>query len=1013
MSKGYTRAVAILLIPFLIADPATASALSHSPISAVHDISSSQTKFQDQALAIPALSALSSLLTKIHRSWVEMLTVQSSAAPISICYWLIKARHPEISEEDAIKSGRKGLRWEIPSLILLSISIVYFPTLIILLAGFYARHLRLQYMASHRPQAPPFSIWGAGIQLIFFSCYLLPTLFHSLAAPLSPMLSLYAAFFHWQHDQAMFSRILMEADLQEAVITIKNLEKTISEWKEKAARDPLTGLYNRRMFDERLRESIKRAEEGQSFSLYILDIDNFKMINDQFGHPIGDLVLLYTTGRLLNTDLPIVVGRSDHTAGESGRRTSSNSVAARWGGEEFVRLLDGADQEEAIDVANQERELLMCPIREIIGAEAFEALKKVNPEIENLIVTASYGIATYRPGDDAEKLLKRADDNLLKAKQTGKNNVVADPAESQGAQPKKVELPPEDKLNIAAEGPVAPWHELAARAKNEFERNGQISELPQDEKAKVVELLRRYGHDMLAERLRRTKVNLYGTKETEFLVEHIDDKGKHWHLTTEGDLENEEINMAMGEKIRLINRGKNKGDEYRCFGGRLAHELIEFETWEERMHQLGLTFNTLPDWCLKNKDVKEKYEKVTHGLGLRIEREFSKDLDIQPDYAVSDPTYVVISNGLENLPPSPDRSHLVAFAEAIMRNGRRSIRNLYEAWEVTDSVLFGNRENEGLQHQVDKPHWFDRTPLQEVMWIEDQMAEVRNIRHEILRKAFHKSLDQLPPLLKGPIRWPKGTIIYPLGTQNPDGIFQVMLKTENPLVIITGSDWFFLEQDIQGNWVLRHRESHAAFRIPRGEVFEIGRDKKFSRVNRKAQLDESVSSRQADICIYPEGEIVIRDVNSREGTIVALLPTFRARSHERLVLDNIRIIEHLIQEDIIRWTLGGPLYFYVDPDGRILNTLTSKMSELAKDHLILKVVKSENSRVRIDKVWRTIWVGIKLMREQLFFPEDLRWSWLSRNIYKAIHGYEMKYGLGEFLTSSRNQSSLAPLHRQA
>ncbi|WP_172254480.1 sensor domain-containing diguanylate cyclase [Saccharibacillus deserti] len=155
-----------------------------------------------------------------------------------------------------------------------------------------------------------------------------------------------------------------------------------------ASTDPLTGLYNRRFFQERLRkERISCSDNGSRLSLLIVDIDHFKKINDTYGHPAGDFVL---TGlaRLLREE-----------AGSSG-------ICARFGGEEFVVLLPGLDRSAAAAAAER--------IRGAIEAATHGSHR----------VTVSIGVETSADDSTEESLLHRADLALYASKTGGRNRVT-------------------------------------------------------------------------------------------------------------------------------------------------------------------------------------------------------------------------------------------------------------------------------------------------------------------------------------------------------------------------------------------------------------------------------------------------------------------------------------------------------------------------------------------------------------------------------------------------------------
>jgi diguanylate cyclase (GGDEF)-like protein len=161
-----------------------------------------------------------------------------------------------------------------------------------------------------------------------------------------------------------------------------------------AIEDDLTGLYHRRYFEIRMHEELSRMDrEGGRLAVIYLDLDHFKWVNDRRGHSAGDAVLCAVSKLLKNS-----VGRGV-------------DVVCRFGGEEFVVLLPGTDLKGGEIVAERIR-------------AAVEQLRIPHPGGE-LRVTISAGVADAGPGVEAQDLLERADEMLLKAKQSGRNRIAA------------------------------------------------------------------------------------------------------------------------------------------------------------------------------------------------------------------------------------------------------------------------------------------------------------------------------------------------------------------------------------------------------------------------------------------------------------------------------------------------------------------------------------------------------------------------------------------------------------
>ncbi|WP_018989222.1 diguanylate cyclase [Aromatoleum toluclasticum] len=158
-----------------------------------------------------------------------------------------------------------------------------------------------------------------------------------------------------------------------------------------ATTDVLTGCYNRGYLQRMLELEIDRARRhGDMLSLLMYDLDRFKNINDTWGHGVGDQVLAHGAAVVRDT-----IRRTD--------------TLARWGGEEFMVLCPRTSTAEA----------------KVLAERVLQALRE-HPTPPAGVVTASIGVVTLRPEDDADTLLKRADDLMYLAKQSGRNDACCD-----------------------------------------------------------------------------------------------------------------------------------------------------------------------------------------------------------------------------------------------------------------------------------------------------------------------------------------------------------------------------------------------------------------------------------------------------------------------------------------------------------------------------------------------------------------------------------------------------------
>lgn len=182
---------------------------------------------------------------------------------------------------------------------------------------------------------------------------------------------------------------------------VRNLTRQVTKTHRQAITDPLTRLYNFGFFRERLEIEVDRAAQtGDLVSLVIFDIDHFKEYNDHNGHEEGN-VALTTVAEIIKA---------------TGRR---GDIVARYGGEEFVALLYGATRQEAEGFGES--------VRQTVEGTAFAG----GPSQPGGRLTISAGVATF-PWDaqSDEALIKASDENLYKAKESGRNRVVASESEA-------------------------------------------------------------------------------------------------------------------------------------------------------------------------------------------------------------------------------------------------------------------------------------------------------------------------------------------------------------------------------------------------------------------------------------------------------------------------------------------------------------------------------------------------------------------------------------------------------
>ncbi len=173
--------------------------------------------------------------------------------------------------------------------------------------------------------------------------------------------------------------------------SIKAINKYTEELEYYATRDPLTNLYNQRVFWELLEYEVERASRhGYRFALFVVDIDNFKLVNDTYGHGFGDEFLMGVAGILTK-----IFRKED--------------IIARYGGDEFTVVVPYAGPAEAEAIA-----------RRLISA--FESFSMTSPDRKTVKVTASVGVVVFPDhGENTKELFALADDMMYRAKKEGKN----------------------------------------------------------------------------------------------------------------------------------------------------------------------------------------------------------------------------------------------------------------------------------------------------------------------------------------------------------------------------------------------------------------------------------------------------------------------------------------------------------------------------------------------------------------------------------------------------------------
>jgi diguanylate cyclase len=191
-------------------------------------------------------------------------------------------------------------------------------------------------------------------------------------------------------DQIVSANEALQSRLNNAELKLEDQTKQLAGYLTEARTDSLTGLANRKAFDQKLDECFQKWQQSNAmFSLALIDVDHFKKVNDTHGHPAGDAVLKELATRLAEIK-------------------QDSLLVARYGGEEFAVLIDGSETEAAE---------IMERLRKSIAGKTFEA------DGVSIPVTLSCGVSRILSEDRVGKLVRRADEALYSAKMGGRNRV--------------------------------------------------------------------------------------------------------------------------------------------------------------------------------------------------------------------------------------------------------------------------------------------------------------------------------------------------------------------------------------------------------------------------------------------------------------------------------------------------------------------------------------------------------------------------------------------------------------
>lgn len=191
-------------------------------------------------------------------------------------------------------------------------------------------------------------------------------------------------------DQIVNANEALQSRLNSAEQKLENQTKQLAGYLTEARTDGLTGLANRKAFDQMLDECFNKWQQSKTtFSLAMIDVDHFKKVNDTYGHPAGDSVLKEMATRILEVK-------------------HDSLLIARYGGEEFAVLFNGPEDEAA---------KIMEGLRQSVVAKPFEA------DGVSIPITMSCGVSKILTDERVGKLVRRADEALYSAKMGGRNRV--------------------------------------------------------------------------------------------------------------------------------------------------------------------------------------------------------------------------------------------------------------------------------------------------------------------------------------------------------------------------------------------------------------------------------------------------------------------------------------------------------------------------------------------------------------------------------------------------------------